>query len=50
MVAKDQIVQCPVCGEYVDRATIVNACGVINYMCAECYMKVDVDIIGECSV
>ena len=50
MVVKDNTILCPICGEYVDEATIVKGCGVINYMCAECFMKVDVDKIGECSV
>ena len=50
MHAKDDRKLCPMCGEYVDQDAIVKACGVIDYMCAECFMKVDVDIIGECSV
>jgi hypothetical protein len=49
MSAKDGKVQCPICGEYVEKDIIVNACGVLNYMCCECFMRVDVDIIGECS-
>jgi hypothetical protein len=47
--AKDEKVLCPICGEYVDKDIIVNACGVLNYMCCECFMRVDVDIVGECS-
>ena len=49
MSAKDGKVQCPICGEYVEKDILVNACGVLNYMCCECFMRVDVDIIGECS-
>jgi hypothetical protein len=49
MSAKDDKVLCPMCGEYVEKAIIVNACGVSNYMCCECFMRVDVDILGECS-
>ena len=49
MSGKDDKVLCPICGEYVDKDIVVNACGVLNYMCCECYMRVDVDIIGECS-
>ena len=49
MSAKEEKVLCPMWGEYVNKATIVNACGVLNQMCCECYMRVDVDIIGECS-
>jgi hypothetical protein len=50
MSAEDNRVQCPWCGEYVDKVSIVTACGVVDYMCAECFMKVEVDIIGECSL
>ena len=50
MSAKNNKVLCPRCGEYVDKGSIVNACGVLDYMCAECFMRVDVDIIGECSI
>jgi hypothetical protein len=49
MSAKDEKVLCPICGEHVEKDIIVNTCGVLNYMCCECYMRVDVDIIGECS-
>jgi len=49
MSAEDEKVLCPICGEYVEKDIIVNACGVMNYMCCECFMRVDVDIIGECS-
>jgi hypothetical protein len=50
MSAEADRVQCPWCVAYVDKVSIVIACGVVDYMCAECFMKVDVDIIGECSV
>ena len=49
MSGKDDKVLCPICGEYVEKDIVVNACGVLNYMCCECFMRVDVDIIGECS-
>jgi hypothetical protein len=49
MFADEDRVPCPRCGEYVDRDTIVDACGVVDYMCSECFMRVDVDVIGECS-
>ena len=49
MPAKNDKVLCPICGEYVEKGIVVNACGVLNYMCCECFMRVDVDIIGECS-
>jgi hypothetical protein len=49
MCAKDDKVLCPICGNHVEKAIIVYACGVLNYMCCECFMRVEVDIIGECS-
>ena len=49
MPAKNDKVLCPICGEYVEKDIVVNTCGVLNYMCCECFMRVDVDIIGECS-
>ena len=50
MFAEDDKVLCPICGEHVDKDSIVDTCGVAHYMCSECFMKVDVDVIGECSV
>ena len=50
MSADDDKVMCPVCGEYVEMVSIEKACGVAHFMCAECFMRVDVDITGECSV
>ncbi len=49
MFANDDKVVCPICGEFVDKGRIVDACGVVDYMCSECFMRVDVDVIGECS-